>query len=117
MITLYRLLRPFLNGSPSKTKRTAAKAAGGLAIPPAIVVFVDAWTSWGGSQFLDSPALGPYHSYLCREIVPWIDAHYRTKPEREHRAVSGKSSGDQSAGWSHSEGDVIAERALVVVAH
>jgi len=31
-------------------------ASGGA---PAILVFVDAWTSWGGSQFLDSPGLGP----------------------------------------------------------
>ena len=26
--------------------------------PPALVVFVDAWTSYGGSQFLDSPGVG-----------------------------------------------------------
>ncbi len=28
---------------------------------PARIVFVDAWTSYGGSQFLDSPATGNYH--------------------------------------------------------
>ena len=38
--------------------------------PPAIVVCVDAWTSLGGSQFLDSPAIGRYHTYLCDEVVP-----------------------------------------------
>jgi enterochelin esterase-like enzyme len=65
--------------------------------PPAVVVFVDAWTSWGGSQYLDSPALGPYHSYLCNEIVPWVDTHYRTKADRDHRAVAGKSSGGYGA--------------------
>jgi pimeloyl-ACP methyl ester carboxylesterase len=64
---------------------------------PAIVVFVDAWTSWGGSQFLDSPALGAYHSYLCNEIVPFVDAHYRTDADRDHRAVAGKSSGGYGA--------------------
>ena len=64
---------------------------------PAILVFVDAWTSWGGSQYLDSPALGPYHSYLCTEVVPWVDAHYRTKANRDYRAVSGKSSGGYGA--------------------
>ena len=46
--------------------------------PPAIVVYVDAWTSYGGSQFVDSPGTGRYHSYLCDEIVPWVDGHYRT---------------------------------------
>ncbi|HKN96419.1 MAG TPA: alpha/beta hydrolase-fold protein, partial [Pseudonocardiaceae bacterium] len=34
-----------------------------------------------------------YHSYLCDEVVPWVDAHYRTIPDRESRAISGKSSG------------------------
>jgi S-formylglutathione hydrolase FrmB len=61
--------------------------------PPAIVVYVDAWTSYGGSQFVDSPGTGRYHSYLCDEILPWVDAHYRTKADRDHRAIMGKSSG------------------------
>ena len=46
--------------------------------PPAIVVFVDAWTSYGGSQFLDSPGVGNYHTYLCDEVVPFVDSRYRT---------------------------------------
>ncbi|HEX6075718.1 MAG TPA: alpha/beta hydrolase-fold protein [Micromonosporaceae bacterium] len=61
--------------------------------PPAIVVYVDAWTRYGGSQFVDSPGTGRYHSYLCDEIVPWVDRHYRTLPQPEHRAIAGKSSG------------------------
>ena len=61
--------------------------------PPAIVVYVDAWTSYGGSQFVDSPATGRYHSYLCEEVVPWVDEHYRTKPAAAYRAIMGKSSG------------------------
>jgi len=62
-------------------------------VPPAIVVYVDAWTSLGGSQFLDSPATGRYHSYLCDEVVPWVDARYRTVPQAASRGISGKSSG------------------------
>ena len=61
--------------------------------PGAIVVFVDAWTRYGGSQFVDSPGTGQYHSYLCDEVVPWVDAHYRTQPAAAHRAITGKSSG------------------------
>jgi S-formylglutathione hydrolase FrmB len=61
--------------------------------PPALVVFVDAWTSYGGSQFVDSPGTGRYHSYLCDEVVPWVDRRYRTLPEPAHRAIAGKSSG------------------------
>ena len=65
--------------------------------PEAIVVYVDAWTAYGGSQFLDSPGTGRYHSYLCDEVVPWVDARYRTHADRDHRAIAGKSSGGYGA--------------------
>jgi len=66
-------------------------------VPPAIVVWVDAWTSLGGSQFLDSAAIGRYHSYLCDDVVPWVDERYRTIPDAAHRGIQGKSSGGYGA--------------------
>jgi hypothetical protein len=66
-------------------------------VPPAIVVWVDAWTKLGGSQFLDSPAIGRYHTYLCDEIVPFVDERYRTQAEAAHRGIQGKSSGGYGA--------------------
>ena len=57
------------------------------------VVFVDCWTSLGGSQFLDSPATGDYHTYLCEEVVPFVDERYPTSS----RAIAGKSSGGYGA--------------------
>ena len=65
--------------------------------PPCVVVWVDAWTSIGGSQFLDSPAIGRYHTYLCDEVVPWVDERYRTLDGAGHRAIQGKSSGGYGA--------------------
>jgi S-formylglutathione hydrolase FrmB len=65
--------------------------------PPAHVVFVDAWTSYGGSQFLDSPGVGNYHTYLCDEIVPFVDSRYRTVSDAAHRGIAGKSSGGYGA--------------------
>ncbi len=65
--------------------------------PDAIVVMVDCWTSYGGSQFLDSIASGPYQSYLCDEIVPFVDDRYPTAADREHRGITGKSSGGYGA--------------------
>jgi S-formylglutathione hydrolase FrmB len=61
--------------------------------PGCLVVYVDAWTAYGGSQFVDSAGTGPYHSYLCDEVVPWVDARYRTIAAPASRAISGKSSG------------------------
>ncbi len=65
--------------------------------PDAVVVFVDGWTSLGGSQYLNSAATGAYTDYLCDEVVPFIDARYPTSPRRERRAVTGHSSGGYGA--------------------
>ena len=62
--------------------------------PPAIVVLVDAFTAIGGSQFLDSPAIGSYHTYLCDELVPWADERF---PTNGARALHGHSSGGYGA--------------------
>jgi hypothetical protein len=78
--------------SPTFPEAADALFAGGGA-PACVLVFVDAWTSYGGSQFVDSPAIGPYHSYLCDEVVPFVDARYRTLASAAHRGIAGKSSG------------------------
>jgi hypothetical protein len=64
---------------------------------PAVVVFVDAWTAYGGSQFIDSPGTGRYLGYLCDEIVSFVDSRYRTLAEPAHRGLTGKSSGGYGA--------------------
>ncbi len=64
---------------------------------PAIVAFVDGWTSIGGAQFLDSPATGRYHTHLCEELIPFVDRRYQTVRDAAHRAVAGKSSGGYGA--------------------
>jgi enterochelin esterase-like enzyme len=65
--------------------------------PPAVIVFVDAWTSRGGSQFLNSVGTGRYLDYICDEVVPFVDSRYATLAAREHRGVCGKSSGGYGA--------------------
>lgn len=61
--------------------------------PPAIVVMPDMWTSLGGSQYLNS-AIGNYEDYFIREVVPFVESHYRTN---QARAVIGHSSGGYGA--------------------
>ncbi len=63
------------------------------ACPEAILVFPDAATRVGGSQYLDSPVTGPYQTYLADEVFPFVDERYRTVAGREGRAVIGTSSG------------------------
>ena len=81
---------------PNVLERIDAMFAAGEC-PDAIVVFVDCWSSYGGSQFLDSTGTGPYQSYLCDEVVPFVDQRYPTAPERDRRGVTGKSSGGYGA--------------------
>ncbi len=87
--------RSFINyklWEPDLFERYEALLARGEA-SEAILVAPDCMTRWGGSQFLDSPATGPYQSYLVEEVLPFVDAAYRTIPTREARAVVGRSSG------------------------
>jgi S-formylglutathione hydrolase FrmB len=70
---------------------------GDASVPRSIVVFVDAWTSYGGSQFINSISTGAYMDYLCEEVVPFVDTNYPTIPERGHRGITGKSSGGYGA--------------------
>jgi S-formylglutathione hydrolase FrmB len=67
------------------------------ACPDAILVFVDAWTGYGGSQFLNSTGTGRYLDYLCDEVVEFVDARYPTAADRDHRGLAGKSSGGYGA--------------------
>ncbi len=77
-------VKPFEPGYPQLIQQLA---------PACIVVLVDAFTAIGGSQFLDSPAVGDYHSYLCDDVVPFVDERFPTLAEREHRGIAGHSSG------------------------
>ncbi len=65
--------------------------------PDAVIVFVDAWTSRGGSQCLNSTSTGRYLDYLCDEVVGFVDDRYPTLAGRDHRGLSGKSSGGYGA--------------------
>ena len=65
--------------------------------PPALVVLVDCWTTYGGSQFIDSAGTGRYCEYLCDEVVSFVDSRYRTLAQAGHRGLTGKSSGGYGA--------------------
>jgi hypothetical protein len=87
-VDMWRNRRAF---QPNTLEEVDARLSGEAA--PAIVVYVDAWTSLGGSQFVDSPGTGRYATYLCDEVISFVDGAYRTLPEAEHRGLAGHSSG------------------------
>jgi enterochelin esterase family protein len=71
----------------------AALARG--AVPPAILALPDAFTKYGGSQYVDSAFNGPYARYVAEELVAFADRSAPTLPGR--RGVVGKSSGGVGA--------------------
>jgi hypothetical protein len=92
-LDMWRNRSPFRRNFPELADDLFARGEA----PPVVVVWVDCWTSLGGSQFLDSPGTGNYLTYLCDDIVPFVDEHYRTIPDRHHRGIQGKSSGGYGA--------------------
>jgi len=70
---------------------------------PAILAMPDCFTKLGGSQYVNSPAIGNYEDHIVSELVPRIDAEF---PSSGARAVMGKSSGGYGAlvlGMRHPE--------------
>jgi hypothetical protein len=85
--------KPFGDNVPERAARLIRDRKMG----PAIIVFPDCFTALGGNQYINSSAIGNYADYLTREIIPFIDADFRTLASREHRGCFGKSSGGYGA--------------------
>ncbi len=66
-------------------------------IKPMIAVMPDCLTYYGGSQYINSTATGDYEDYLTTEIVNLVDQNLCTIPNKNARAVMGKSSGGYGA--------------------
>ena len=92
-VTMWRNRQPYRLNFPE----LADRMFGAGDAPPVIVVYVDAWTALGGSQYVNSPGTGRYLDYLCDEIVEFVDQRYRTITDRDHRGIQGKSSGGYGA--------------------
>jgi enterochelin esterase-like enzyme len=67
------------------------------AMASAVVVIPDCYTSLGGNQYVNSPAVGRYADYLVEELVPFVERHVNLVRSRDGRAVFGKSSGGYGA--------------------
>lgn len=65
--------------------------------PEALYVFIDALTSWGGSQFLNSSATGPYEDYIMLEVLPLLRKTYPLIEDPKRWCVAGGSSGGYGA--------------------
>ncbi|MBU3077375.1 esterase [Sphingomonas sp. XMGL2] len=58
-----------------------------------IVVFPDAKTIHNGSMYSSSPTTGDFETFVARDLVRFIDGHYRTIADRMSRGLAGHSMG------------------------
>jgi S-formylglutathione hydrolase FrmB len=68
-----------------------------LGAKPMIVVLPDSKTAYGGSMYSRSQTVGDFEEYVARDVVAYMDAHYRTIPHRESRGLVGHSMGGYGA--------------------
>src|SRR3954463_10192833 len=86
---------------PQTIEGAFAKGAHGV-----IVVLPDSKTLHNGSMYSSSVTTGDFENYVARDVVSYIDAHYRTIASRESRGLAGHSMGGYGAtriGMKHAD--------------
>jgi S-formylglutathione hydrolase FrmB len=63
------------------------------AAPPFIVVMPRSQNSYDGAFYVNSPVTGRWEDFLVQDLVPWIDARFRTLAIPEARGIAGHSLG------------------------
>ena len=58
-----------------------------------IVVMPNAYNRFKGSMYSSSVTIGDWETFVAKELVGYIDAHYRTIPEASSRGLAGHSMG------------------------
>lgn len=67
------------------------------ATEPMIIVTITGVNELGGGWYTDSVAIGNWEQAIVTEVVPYIDATYRTIPEPAGRGLTGHSMGGYGA--------------------
>ena len=71
-----------------------------------IVVLPDSKTAHNGSMYSSSVTTGDFEEFIAKDVVAYIDAHYRTLPNRASRGLVGHSMGGYGAtriGMKHAD--------------
>jgi|SRR5688572_15118403 S-formylglutathione hydrolase len=71
----------------------AADSAYAAGVSEFILVMPNAFTKYQGSMYSNSAAVGDWETFVARELVAWVDAHYRTLANPASRGLAGHSMG------------------------
>jgi S-formylglutathione hydrolase FrmB len=66
-------------------------------IKPVIVVMPNQYTLYRGSFYTNSTLTGNWADFTAKDLVTYVDQHYRTIPDRESRGITGHSMGGYGA--------------------
>ncbi|MFT3701747.1 MAG: alpha/beta hydrolase-fold protein [Agriterribacter sp.] len=66
-------------------------------IRPVIFVLPNSYTTYKGSFYTNSTLTGNWADYIAKDVVEFIDKHFRTIPNKDSRGVSGASMGGNGA--------------------
>jgi len=58
-----------------------------------ILVLPDAFTVYDGSMFSNSPTTGDWETFIAKDLIAYMDSHYRTLANRDARGLAGHSMG------------------------
>lgn len=72
---------------------TAADKAFAAGVREMIIVMPNAYTRYQGSMYSSSAVTGDWESFVAKELVAYVDSHYRTLAKRESRGLAGHSMG------------------------
>ena len=85
-------------GGPAGAGRGPGPAAGagaptGAAAPAGTGAAAGAGAGRGPGFGIGGPGGGAYGQFMINDLIPWVDSHFRTLADREHRAMAGLSMG------------------------
>ncbi len=81
----------FANGNTMTA--AADRAYSGTRTPEVILVMPNAYTIYQGSMFSNSVTTGDWEGFIAKDLVEYMDSHYRTIPDRASRGLAGHSMG------------------------
>jgi S-formylglutathione hydrolase FrmB len=66
-------------------------------IKPVIFVLPDSYTKYKGSFYTNSKLTGNWADFIAKDVVDYVDKHFRTIPNKDSRGICGASMGGNGA--------------------
>lgn len=93
--TLNAYIKGYINGYYFEQSMNSNITQGRL--KEVIMVIINGFNLFEGSFYHNSPVTGNWEDFVVKDVVNYIDAHYRTIPSAESRAITGLSMGGYGA--------------------